>query len=233
MLTLRLLLAARDGCDDALEQALGEEAARAAGLLGAGARATVLRRIEDDPFAAQYPTPRAFDAVLALDLPAGDERADRLIDCVRQADQRLDRWVQPDVSGAIVARRIRLVGGEGPLRFVYLMRHRAGSTTAAFQEHWGGPHAEFGRRTGGIAGYDQLHVDRGAARAAARLAGFAVHAIDGAPELHLRSVGEFVSAAVGSETGDAAIEDERSFVDGRNSVGFVCRVVGHHGEGAS
>ena len=225
MLTLRLLLAAREGCDDALTGALAEEGGRACGLLGAGSRALGFARIDPDPFAGQYAAPRAFEAVLAIDLPEGDERADRLIDVVRGANERLAAWVQPDVSGALIARRRRVVGEEGPLRFLYLMRHQAGSTTAAFQEHWGGPHAEFGRHTKGILGYDQLHVDPAAARAAARVAGFGVHAVDGVPELHLASVDDFVSAAVGSETGNAAIEDEKSFVDSRNSVGFVCRQI--------
>ncbi|MCA9513164.1 MAG: hypothetical protein KC560_20810, partial [Myxococcales bacterium] len=62
MLTLRLLLAARDGCDDALVARLAGEARRASAMLGAGGRALVLARIAPDPFAAQYAAPRAFEA---------------------------------------------------------------------------------------------------------------------------------------------------------------------------
>jgi len=116
------------------------------------------------------------------------------------------------------------------VRFIYLMRHRAGLTTEAFQEHWGGPHAEFGRRTPGISGYDQLHVSASASRAAARVAGFGVHKIDGVPELHMESLQDFAAATIGSGAGNAAIEDEKSFVDARNSVGFVCRESVRYGE---
>lgn len=232
MLTLRLLLAARDGCDEALAERLAEETRRACELLGAGSRAIGLMRLAPDPFESQYPSPRAFEGVLAIDLPEasddGDDCANRLIDVARDTDQRLAALVQPDLSGALVARRRRITGGEGPVRFVYLMRHKAGLTTESFQQHWGGPHAEFGRQTKGINGYDQLHVDPARACDAARAAGFGIHRIDGVPELHMESVQDFVSAAVGSETGNAAIEDEKSFVDTRNSVGFVCREVVRH-----
>lgn len=232
MWTLRLFVAARDGCDDAMASLLDSEAARATAMLGAGSRAASLVRVPRDPFAQQYAAPRAFEGVLAVDPPDG-AHADALVDVARGADARMGDVVQLDLCGAVVAQRRRIVGSEGPMRFVYLMRHKAGLTTAAFQQHWGGPHAEFGRRTRGIAGYDQLHVDPAASRAAARVAGFGVFRIDGIPELHLRTVEEFVAAAVGSEVGAAAIEDERSFVDARNSVGFVCRVAAEHaGRGA-
>jgi hypothetical protein len=230
LLTLRLLLAARDGRDQALAERLDDEARLACSRLGAGSRAIGLIRLEPDPFAAQYPTPRAFEAVLAVDLPDTDIDAhpERLIDVARGTDERLGELIQPDLSGALVAHHRRVAGGEGPVRFIYLMRHKAGHTTQTFQQHWGGPHAEFGRQTKGINGYDQLHVDPAAARAAARAAGFGIHQIDGVPELHMESVDEFIAAAVGSETGNAAIEDEKSFVDARNSVGFVCREVTRH-----
>lgn len=228
MQTLRLLLASRDGRGDELTQQLEEEAARAAEMLGAGARAVALTRVENDPFDAQYPGARKFNGVLAVDAPEG-LRADALIDVVRGADERWGDVVQPDLSGALVGERRRIKGGEAALRFIYLMRHKAGQNTAQFQEHWGGPHAEFGRRTEGITGYDQFHPDRVASRAAARSAGFGVHCIDGVPELHMNSVEEFVAAAVNSDEGNAAIEDEKSFVDARNSVGFICRVIATHG----
>lgn len=227
MQTLRLLLASRDGRGDELAKKIDEEAARAAEMLGAGARAVALRRIENDPFDAQYPGARKFDGVLAVDAPEG-LRADALIDVVRSTDERFCDLVQPDCSGVLVGERRRIKGGEAALRFIYLMRHKAGQNNAQFQEHWGGPHAEFGRRTEGITGYDQFHPDRVASRAAARITGFGVHCIDGVPELHMNSVEEFVAAAVGSPDGNAAIEDEKSFVDARNSVGFVCRVIATH-----
>ena len=231
MQTLRLLLAARDERIDVLAERLDEEAERATATLGAGSRALGLVRIENDPFDAQYPGSRKFDGVLAVD-PPETLTADALIDVVRGADERWNDLVHPDLSGALIGSLRRITGTASeaaPFRFIYLMRHKAGQNTAQFQKHWGGPHAEFGRRTQGIRGYDQLHVDAVASRAAARGAGFGVYAMDGVPALHMDSVEDFITAAVGSPDGNGAIEDEKSFVDARNSVGFVCRVVARHG----
>lgn len=231
MQTLRLLLAARAERQDALAERLDEEAARAVELLGGGSRAIGLARIEADPFDAQYPGARKFDGVLALDAPEG-LGADALIDVVRGADERWSDLVQPDLSGALIGTLQQIMGNavdRAPLRFLYLMRHKAGQTAEAFLEHWTGTHAEFGRRTEGITGYDQLRVDRLASRAAAAIAGFGVHCIDGVPELHIESVDDFIAGAVGSSTGAEAIEDEKNFVDARNSVGFLCRAIAEHG----
>ena len=44
----------------------------------------------------------------------------------------------------------------------------------------------------------------------------------------MESLEAFIDASVGSANGNAAIEDEKSFVDARNSVGFVCREIARH-----
>ena len=225
MLTLRLLFAVREDREREIETQLAGETERAVALLGAGSRAIGFMRVETDPFAAQYPGRSGFEAMLAVDLPEDGTSPDRLIEIAHGADTRLGELVQPDLSGALIARRRRILGCEAPIRFVYLMRHKAGQTTAAFQSYWGSGHAEFGRQTQGITGYDQLHVEPAASRTAAREAGFGVHRIDGVPELHMDSLEGFLSKSVGSSTGNAAIEDEKNFVDGHNSVGFVLREV--------
>jgi uncharacterized protein (TIGR02118 family) len=140
--------------------------------------------------------------------------------------ERLHDIVHTDLSGALVGSVHRVLGaGEGPVRFLYLMRHKAGMTTAQYQEYWGTSHVEFGRRTPGILGYDQFHVDPVASKAAVGAAGLGVWRVDGVAELHLGSLEAFFSAAVGSDVGDEAIADEKNFVDGENSVGLATEVV--------
>ena len=99
MASLRLLLAAREFRDDALVEAIDAEAARAVGTLGAGTFASAMLRIDPDPFDAQYPGTRKFDAVVAVDAP--EAPLDALIDVARDASQRFDDIAQPDLSGAL------------------------------------------------------------------------------------------------------------------------------------
>lgn len=222
---LMILAAAREGATELVPRLEAEAARLARSLAGGGVRFGVLRRIADDPFAQQYRLPRAFEAVLELAADSGAPPAP-FGELVAGLGERLDDVLHTDLSGALVGTLRRVVGaGEGPVRFLYLMRHRIGSTHARFAEHWGGPHAEFGRRTPGILGYEQLHVDPKTSREATLAAGLGVWRVDGVAELHMRTLGEFFDAAVGSEVGNAAIEDEKSFVDGANSVGFACEVV--------
>jgi hypothetical protein len=217
-----VLIAARDGVAAELEEALRTEGGCSV-LWAADVTATLLRHVPDDPFRAQYPDMRPPDAVLHV---RGLPDAETAVEGVHGMATRLEHLVHADLSGVLVGETRTVTGdGAGPQRFVYLMRRKAGTTTAQFQEHWGGPHAEFGRATGGILGYDQFHPIPYESRRAAGSAGFAVWQVDGVPNLHMESWQTFVAAAVGSDAGNAAIEDERSFVDGPNSVGFTCEVV--------
>ncbi len=207
-----VLLAAREGAiDDAVADARES-------LPGA----VLMRRLTDDAFAHMYPARRAFDVVVELvsDTPA------QLVATVDGLGASLAATVHTDLSGVIVGGLRRVLGdGRGPVRFLYLMRHKVDVDHDHYRNHWAGPHAEFGLTTPGILGYDQFHVDPVASQAAAAAAGLAVWRVDGVAELHLNSLAEFFEAAVGSSTGDAALQDEKSFVDGANSVGFTVDVL--------
>ena len=61
--------------------------------------------------------------------------------------------------------------------------------------------------------------------AVARRAGFGVSELDGVAILHLESVEVFLAESSTSSVGAQAIEDERNFVDGPNSVGISMNVV--------
>ena len=222
---LMILVAAREGATDLASRLEAEAARLSEKLADSEVRFAIMLRVAADPFAQQYAAPRAFDAVLEL-VVAGREIPVPYRDVVAGLGERLSDVLHTDLSGALVGSLRPVAGiGDGPVRFLYLMRHRIGSIHAQFKEHWGGPHAEFGRKTAGILGYEQFHVDPEASRATALAAGLGVWRVDGVAELHMRTLQEFFDAAVGSEVGNAAIEDERSFVDGANSVGFATDVV--------
>jgi hypothetical protein len=222
---LMILVAAREGTTE-LALRLRKEAARLESAVeGRNLRSAVLLRVADDPFAKQYPARRAYDAVLELVWDGAEVPANH-VDIVDGSGDRLGDVIHADLSGALVGKLRPVAGeGEGPMRFLYLMRHKVGSSHARFTEHWEGPHAEFGRKTKGILGYEQFHVDPESSRVASRAAGLGVWNFDGVAELHLRTLQEFFDAAVGSTVGQAALEDEKLFVDGANSVGFAADVV--------
>ena len=222
---LMILVAAREGATDLVPRLEVEADHLKNALTGWEARSAIMLRIADDPFEQQYKGPRAYDAVLEI-VADGGEVPVPYGKAVAGLGERLGDIIHPDLSGALVGTLRRVTGdGAGPVRFLYLMRHKIGSSHAQYAEHWGGPHAEFGRKTAGILGYDQFHVDPEASRAAVLLAGLGLWRVDGVAELHMRSLQEFFDAAVGSEVGNAAIEDEKTFVDGANSVGFATEVV--------
>ena len=222
---LMILVAAREGATDLLPRLEAEALHLKAELTGCEVRSAIMLRIADDPFEQQYKAPRAYNAVLEL-VADGGEVPVPYRDAIAGLGERLGAVLHPDLSGALVGTLRPVMGeGDGPVRFLYLMRRKIGSTHAQYAEHWGGPHAEFGRKTAGILGYEQFHVDPEASRVAALAAGLGVWCVDGVAELHMRTLQEFFDAAVGSEVGNAAIEDEKSFVDGANSVGFATEVV--------
>ena len=217
-------LAAREGQEEALQTRLLEELRP----LRSRVDRTVLSihamvRVPDDPFAAQYPAPRAFDAV--IDFEASGEVAA----FSAWLEGLADRWadlVHADLSGIVTGEARRIAGSVGgPERFLYFMRRKAESTHESFGRYWGEEHARLGKKMPGILGYEQLHVDLAASRTTAMRAGFGISAIDGVAMLHLESVATIIAAAGKSTVGAQAIEDERNFVDGRDSVGIAMKVI--------
>ena len=191
---------------------------------GPPALARGMLRLPDDPFAAQYPTLRPFDAVIECETPSRPAAFEAWLEGLAG---RLEDLIHADLSG-IVSGETRLISGSvgGPVRFLYFMRRKEGWTHESFSRYWGEEHVKFGMKMPGILGYEQLHAAPDSSSAAAGRAGFGVLAIDGVAILHLKSVDIFLAESSTSSVGAQAIEDERNFVDGRNSVGMSMNVVG-------
>ena len=111
------------------------------------------------------------------------------------------------------------------LRYLYLMRRKAGTDTDAYVDYYFHHHSRFGFVTPGIAGYTQFHVDGTASSAAARELGFGTHAVDSVSELHFHGLDAFFAGVADGRLGAEALADEELFVDRDNSVSFCTRTV--------
>jgi hypothetical protein len=220
-----VLVAARQGVEDVLDDRLGAEIEAVLDGLGAGDRAAVLmRQVPDDPFRAMYPLPRGFDAVLQFSIDGVPD--ERVIGSFAGLGERLGDVIHTDLSGVVVGDAHTEVGpADSDSRYLYPWRHKAGRPLDECQAYWRDHHAEFGRRLPGILGYDQFHTDAPTSKAAARAADLAVWQVAGMVVLYLPSVQEFIDAVVGTEISTDALEDELTFMDTANGAGEAVAVV--------
>jgi len=213
---LQVLLAARGGCHAELGTRL-VDAARQAAEAAPQARVIALVEMADDPFPAANPLCRPFEAVLELQAPGTSAlvpHAAPVLGAVRDL-------VHLDLSGAIVGEPQEIIPCDpAPLRYLYAMRRKAGTTHAEYIEYYFRHHSRFGHRTPGIVGYTQFHCDPDlSARAAADL-GVGQHAVDSVSELHFDGLEAFFAGTADGRLGEEAGQDEARFVDRANSVSF-------------
>ena len=227
--TLQLLLAVRGGRTDALLErleGLAETIEAASGV--AAARAVGLARLEPDPFASMTPGLRSFDATLELRLPPGDDFGP-LVAAAASLRGELDSDIHSDFSAAYAGQLHQLVKGAAvSVRYQYVMRRKADWSHEQYAKYYREHHYQFGPRTAGHHGYDQLRIDVDVSQAAAAAVGFGTWQADSNSQLHLASIEEFFDAAVGSSVGNEAVADEESFVDRANSVSWCSRVLFDH-----
>ena len=115
---------------------------------GPPALARGMVRLPDDPFAAQYPTLRPFDAVIEYETPLRPAAFDAWLEGLAG---RLEDLIHADLSG-IVSGEARLISGSvgGPVRFLYFIRRKADLTHESFSRYWGEEHVKFGMKMPGI-----------------------------------------------------------------------------------
>jgi len=220
-----VMLAARQGVEAQLDEAVGAEVDRVLDALGGTGRAAILmRQVDDDPFRAMFPLPRGFDAFVQVAVDDVDDNG--VMVALAGLGERLDDVIHADLSGVLVGEAHTEVGPvDSDSRYVYPWRHKAGRSMVECQEHWRDVHAKFGRALPGILGYDQFHSDPVASKAAARSAGVGAWQAAGMVILYLPSVQEFVDAVVGTDISNDALEDEQRFMDTTNAAGEAVDVV--------
>jgi hypothetical protein len=206
---LQVLLAARGGCRDALASHLVDAAAAAKGV--------ALIELPDDPFPAANPLCRPYEAVFEME----GTGADALVDAAAPVVAGLGDMVHFDLSAALVGEPRHIIPCPlSPLRYLYLMRRRAGTTHEAYLDYYFHHHSRFGHQTPGIVGYTQFHCDPSASAGAASALGLGVHAFDSVSELHFDGLDAFFEGVADGRLGKEAGEDEERFVDRPNSVSF-------------
>jgi hypothetical protein len=218
---IQLLFAARGGARGELSSRLDDVAAAVAGDVAA--RVTLLTQVDDDVFPLANPLCRPFDAVLELDSETDDD-ADDLLAATIAVPRSLADVIHVDLSGVLVGTAKRIIDGPvTPVRYLYVMRRKAGTTREQYLSYYFEQHSRFGHRTPAISGYTQFHVDPARSADAAAAMGVGVHGADSVSELHLPSLPDFL-AAISSvpSLGMEAAEDEARFVDRDNSVSFCC-----------
>jgi hypothetical protein len=218
---LQLLLAARGGCQEQLAVRLLEEATRARRAAPSGARVLTLVELADDPFPAANPRCRPYDAVFEVEVEDDGGAAGALLSCASPVAEAVADLVHLDLSGALVGAPQHIIPcAPARLRYLYLMRRRAGTTHAEYLDYYFHHHSRFGHRTPGIVGYTQFHCDPAASAAAARQLGVGVHAVDSVSELHFDGLEAFFAGVADGRLGEEAGQDEERFVDRSNSVSF-------------
>jgi hypothetical protein len=133
-----------------------------------------------------------FDAAVELTLP-GQGRLSGLADCLEEFRQSAGDFIDHSRSAAVGGTDVVIVDGEGPVRLVYGMRRKSGTSHPEFCRYWKRQHTSVTRITPGVAGYRQLHGDPDASKRAAEAAGVRLHDIDGVALHWYRSVYDFTS----------------------------------------
>lgn len=217
---VQVLLAARGGCRSALRDAVRTVADEVMTGLGPSARVMVLTQIEEDPFPGANPLCRPFDVVLEVQAAASVGVA-ALVGSLADLAGRLDELVHRDLSAVAVGTVQDLLPcAPSPLRYLYVMRRRAGSTHEQYVDHYFHSHSSFGFRTPNIEGYTQFHIDAEPTTGAAAVIGFTPSGADSVSELHIGSLDEFFAGIGDGRLGAEAMADEETFVDRNNSVSF-------------
>ena len=220
---VQVVAAARGGCRLGVAEVLLAAAERAAATIDG--RVVVLTQLDGDPFPQANPLARPYDAVLEVQAVAGVDpvaTTNALAAALGGIADALRPVAHRDLSGVLVGAPQEIIPTDlTPVRYQYFMRRRAGTTHAAYLDHYFHHHSQFGFATPGIEGYTQFHVDPAATAVVAARLGLGAVGCDSVSELHLASLDTFLTAIAESGFGMEAVVDEETFVDRDNSVSIT------------
>ena len=128
IMRLQILLAARGGCRAELASRLDAEGRKTAALFDRRGHVTVLVQIDDDLFPQANPLGRPYDAVLEVESSA-EAGLQSFVDAVEGIGERLGDVVHGDLSAALIGAPQAIIRIDPtPLRYLYLMRRKAGTS---------------------------------------------------------------------------------------------------------
>lgn len=228
---IQVFLAARAGVlVDDFKAALATESSRICGLLPKGAHCRLSFRLPGDPMgqsAHGAETTKAvppFDAVVEVS-KSDDGSFEPLNKAIDGLAGRLGAWVDPGRSIVIAGTEHQITPGSAPLFLAFPLRRLARLSHREFLDYWLNVHAEFGRKARiPPIKYKQFHGDEAASQAAASLAGVAIHDYDGVAMSYFMDIPELQDLLAQPSVANAALEDERRFIDHSRSVMAVCEI---------
>jgi hypothetical protein len=164
-----------------------------------------------------------FDAAVEVTVPAG-QALSALVGCLEEVRESAGHVLDLARSAAVAGTDVVILEGDAPIRLVYGMKRKPGTTHRDFCRYWETRYTSVTRFTPGLVGYYQLHADPHASRRAARAAGVGRHDLDGVALLWYRSLDDFAAATAlvgplvphaGSPVPfkDRAVAEERRFSD--------------------
>ncbi len=184
-------------------------------------------RLDDDPLAAiaRERELRLLDGALEVTVPEVGRLPD-VIDALADFHGLVDGAIDTEAS-IVVAGACHLVrGGVGPVMLASTGRRRTGVTREAHSTWWLHEHGPMSMRlVPASVGYQQLHGDPDASRAAASTAGLGGPAMDFAETAYFDTVDGFLEPMSDPAVGAELVEDEAQFIDHTSMVAALCRLV--------
>jgi len=159
-----------------------------------------------DSVGSQEALPDLIVALRATDLAA-------LLETVSQIAPQLAPLVNHNASYVFGARRHEILAGWGPVRIYYGIRRLPNMTRAAFQDYWGGHHADVGRRLIPPYSYVQSHAIAEICDAASAASGLASTSLDGIVTVHFPDLAAAQKQLSDERVAAEALEDEARFID--------------------
>lgn len=136
-----------------------------------------------------------------------------LLETVARIAPQLAPLVKHNASYVFGARRHEILAGWGPVRIYYGIRRLPNMTRAAFQDYWGGHHADVGRRLIPPYSYVQSHAKTEICDAASTASGLAATSLDGIVTVHFPDLAAAQKQLANERVATEALEDEARFID--------------------
>lgn len=225
---VQLLLSVRTEALSVLESRMASEGQRIRGRLPSGSRHRRVMHLPDDPVRKVAHGAVAGGAPLEAMFEVSHRdggRIDELVTAVEEVPGRLQEWADPKTSAVVVGTEHVIVAGDEPFVLLYPLRRLPRLTHEEFTDYWLNTHADVARKVPDVQGYRQFHADPQTTAKAAQRLGVGLGDFDGVAEAYHSNLQTFNRIMSRPEVAEAAVADEKNFIDHDRSVMVgLCRV---------
>ncbi len=213
--------------DGSLERDLVAAAADLRGRLGAGGTVRVGVRLDDDPLAAIAASATSACSTARWRWTRPDVAdLDGLIAALDGVGPAIAASVDLGASAAVAGTCHLVRAATGSVMLASAGRRRADVTRDAHSDWWLNHHGPMSMRLVPLSlGYQQLHADPDASRAAAKTAGVGVCDYDFGETAYFEAVESLIGPMSDPEIGRELAEDEARFIDHTSMIAAMCRLV--------